>query len=132
MQRACDFCGTHYTAQRSTSKFCSSSCRGRNSASGGKAKVTELPKLEGHGSVTEATQRTLVEAGRLDGPLGQVALALAARLDDPRGDTGSALAAVAKQLSATLGDATAGAKVEEDPVDEMRAARERKRRAAAG
>ena len=77
-------------------------------------------------SVYTATRQKLAEADRESTPLGQAALVLAARIDANQ-DAGAAIAAMAKQLAATLGEATAGANVVASPVDELRARRAAKR-----
>lgn len=133
MQRNCDVCGREYEAKRSTSKYCPGSrCRtqaSRARQSGGG--VVDMPKrTTPRVSVESATTEALEEVGRLESPLGQVAVALAHRLDGGHMDTGAALASLAKQLEATLAAATADAEVAADPIDELRLARERKRAAA--
>ena len=76
-------------------------------------------------SVEKATRKALTDAGVVDSPLGQSALALAEMLDDS--DTAStARVAAAKELRATLGEATAGRSAVKDPVDELRERRERR------
>lgn len=75
--------------------------------------------------VLRATKADLERAGRLDTALGQQALVLARRLDEAN-DPGSALAAVAKELRTTLAEATKAASAVSDPVDELRARRERR------
>lgn len=58
--------------------------------------------------------------------MGQQALALARRLDDG-GTADTAFAAIAKELRTTLAEALKTATVAADPVDELRARRERRR-----
>lgn len=79
--------------------------------------------------VVRATKAELDKAGRLDTALGQQALVLARRIDEAT-DSGSALAAVAKELRVTLAEATKAASSTADPVDELRARREARRRGA--
>lgn len=69
------------------------------------------------------TERALTDAGRIDTPLGAVAMVLAAKLDDPGLDTGSAIAALAKQHESTLEKALDGAQVVETPLERMKRAR---------
>ena len=115
MDRPCDACGTTYTAKRAASKFCSARCRTRASRGQQVGELVALPATpaapepETAGAVERATTVALVEADRIDSPLGQVALALARRIDQPGIDTGSAVAALARQLEATLTAATRGA-----------------------
>ncbi len=132
MQVQCHQCGQPFEAERPHAKWCSATCRKQNQRASG-ASVTELrPAGQAEeepvevGPVTGATWRKLEEAERLDTPEGMTALALAHRLDHGGRDTGSALASVARELRATLAEALKGAAVEADPVDEIRARRERK------
>ncbi len=81
-------------------------------------------------SVTAATRTQLVAAGKLETPLGSAAMTYAARLDDPE-TAASAVAAIGKELRATLEELTRGVTKAGDPVDELRAARERRRKAGA-
>jgi len=132
MMRPCDACGVDYEAKTSRSKFCSAKCKQRSHRGGGEKngakRQNEAPQLA---SVAAATLLELQEAKRLHTPLGQAALALAHRLDLSHTDTGAGVASLAKQLQATLAAATADVAAEQaDPVDEVRAARERKLRAA--
>lgn len=131
----CQVCETPFEAKRTSAKYCSERCKKRNQRGGGaaKAKEREEPKPpDGLGATTTATLLHLEEAGVLHTPLAQAALKLAHRLDYSHMDTGAGVASLAKQLEATLASATAAAEPEADPIDELRAARERKRAAAAG
>jgi hypothetical protein len=132
MQLACQVCEEPFEAKRSTAKYCSERCKKRNQRGGGSAKAAKRDNERpiGVGSVAAATLLELQQAGRLHSPLGQAALALAHRLDVSHMDTGGGVASLAKQLEATLAAATSDAEVEDDPIDELRAARERKRAAA--
>lgn len=135
LELSCQVCETPFEAKRSTAKYCSERCKKRNQRGGGaeKAKQREEPKLpDGLGATATATLLHLEEAGVLHTPLAQAALKLAHRLDYSQMDTGAGVASLAKQLEATLASATASAEPEADPIDELRAAREQKRRAAAG
>jgi hypothetical protein len=134
MQRTCEVCEEKFEAKRATAKYCSGRCRKRNQRAGGAKKAEERRKAaaSGVGSVAAATLLELQEASRLHTPLGQAALALAHRLDMSQMDTGAGVASLAKQLEATLSAATADAEVAADPIDELKAARERKRNAASG
>ena len=134
MQLACQVCEDTFEAKRATAKYCSGRCRKRNQRAGGAKKAAERREASssGVGSVAAATLLQLQEASRLHTPLGQAALALASRLDISQTDTGAGVASLAKQLEATLAAATADAEVVDDPIDELKAARERKRNAASG
>lgn len=77
-------------------------------------------------TVVEATRSVLTDTGRLNTPMGAAAMVLAQRIDTGE-QSGSALSSMVKQLSAALAEATANAKTEMNPVDELRAKRDRKR-----
>ncbi len=79
-------------------------------------------------SVASTTRTRLVELGAVDSPQGQLALVLAQRLDANE-DAGSAVAAMAKELRATLEVLGRTATPKVDPVDEVKAARERRQSA---
>jgi hypothetical protein len=134
VELACQVCEERFEAKRSTAKYCSERCKKRAQRGAGakNAETREQETRSGLGSVAAATLIELQEAKRLQTPLGQAALALAHRLDMSQMDTGQAVASLAKQLQQTLEAATADAQLENDPVDEVRAARERKLRAVAG
>jgi hypothetical protein len=132
VERSCDFCGELYEAQRSSSRFCCSSCRVRShvgetpaSDVGVDAAVTALPTpAPVVGAVESATRKALEDAGKVETPLGQTALLLARDLDVSRPGATAAKASVAKQLAATLEAVTASAKPAADPLEELRKARE--------
>lgn len=71
----------------------------------------------------------LTAAGRLNTSLGQCALRLAVRIETSTVDTGAGLASMSKELRAVMAQAVAGAADAEDPVDELKARRDRKRSA---
>lgn len=87
----------------------------------GLLKRTRPPKI----TRGAATRAELEAAGRLDSMLGQVALLLAERMCEF--DTGSGTAALSKELRAVMATAVQGAPAAADPVDELRARRDRKR-----
>jgi hypothetical protein len=148
MQRSCQQCGRAYPAQRPTSKYCSSSCRGqaaKDRKAGKSASPRSKPAAQanqaqqpatappgGAGDVVEAVQRELEAVGRADSALGRAALALAARVSGVSGqmETGSAYAALIRELRTTIEAAKQGASGAGDPIDELRERRERRRRAA--
>ena len=133
MQRPCDVCGESYEAKRATSKYCSDRCKMRK-ARGAPVEHVDATPLRPIGDAQESevgpveaeTSRHLTEVKREASVLGQAALALARRLDLGR-DTGAAMASLAKQLEATLSSATKGVALSADPLDELRARRDRKR-----
>lgn len=83
------------------------------------------------GGLLAATEAKLSAAGRLDSPEGQATLVLAARIQVSvvRADTGASVASMVKQFHASMAEALKGTAAEADPVDELRARRERKRAA---
>lgn len=147
----CPVCSGEFEAKRSTAVYCSAACRQRGHRAGGtdavKAKRSDGPAvvvLGGPGfreaviprpsppagsvrSVAAVTERTLLDADRLDTVLGQQALALAMRLDLSAADTGSAVASLSKELRAVLAEALAGVKTRTSALDELRERRDRKR-----
>lgn len=138
VNRTCERCRRPFTAVNSSARFCSASCRAMaakdRSKGRGVAPVTTVTPVttpdaqpESSISVLEAVRRKLDAAGEADSPAGRMALTMAARADSGQ-DSGSALAALMKQLAVTLEDAV-GRVVAGDPIDEVREARERRRRA---
>lgn len=126
--RPCDACGESFTASRKDARFCSPRCNKRFQR--GARRPGERPSPGGLSGV-EATVRAELDAVGLVGTArGQIALQLARRIDDPDRETGGGLATIAKRLDQLMESATAGVQVEADPLDELRAARERKRSAA--
>lgn len=109
--------------QRTYCEICSPPRRKKPPAPRQAADKTDPPTA--CGSIHAATLATLEQAGRTDTPLGATALLLAQRLDADQ-DSGSAMAAMAKQLGATLEDATRGAQIAMSPLDELRARRDAK------
>jgi hypothetical protein len=124
MQRHCDRCGKPYEAKRPTSKYCSSSCRSRQSTNP-KASVTAIPPKTDAAGLTAVTERQLDAANRLDTVLGQQALALAQRIASPH-ETGASVASLSKEFRAVMEAAMDGVNAVANPLDELRARRERK------
>ena len=128
MTRTCEWCGEPFEAKRSTAKFCTSGCRAKSSNASKRApkpapaSVTPLPERS---ALVAAVERELTAAKRLDTALGAQAVALATRIDSGA-DTGSAVAALSKELRAVMDAALADAETAADPLDELRARRERK------
>ncbi len=131
MQRECASCGLQYVARRATSRFCGGTCQKRAE----RARAAGIPlRAVPHddlgappSALVEAVTRELDEVGRLGTVAGQAALVLAERIASRR-ETGAATAALAKQLSATMDKALGGVAKAADPLDEIRARRDRKRR----
>lgn len=124
MQRNCDACGGQYTAKRPNSRFCSEGCRKKA------ARGTESPRIEpivadpAVPTTRSRVQAELDAAGRGETYLGAAALALADRIDQSTAVMG--FAALVKELRSTMDAALVGAKKAADPLDELRARRDRK------
>jgi len=129
VKRECDECGLQYVARRGNSRFCGDTCGKR--AQRARAAGMRLPTatVDGHKAPSDlerATARELEAAGRLESVDGQIALLLAGRIGSRR-ETGAATASLAKQFSVTMDEALGGVAKAADPLDEIRARRDRKR-----
>lgn len=113
----CAWCGSPFEAQRSTARYCSTTCRSRAHRDEQRAKRRAGPGL------VAAVERELREAGALDTFLGQLAMHLAVQ---------TATASDSKELRAVVAQAKGGAPAPttEDEVDEMARKRDEKRRRA--
>lgn len=130
MQRPCDSCGQVYEAKRPSSRFCGDRCRKRGSRAPKPANVTPMPERSSNeGSLVSALIADLTDADRLDTVLGRQALAIAARMES-RTETAAGIASLSKEFRAVMGEVMAGVAKAADPIDQLREARERKRRAA--
>lgn len=121
--RQCDACGHLYTAQRATSRFCSSTCRARV-ARGQVPNPQTSTRVAG--DITEAVRRELQAVDREATPLGQTAISLAMALDGVQAGA-SGIAALARELRATMTDAMAGATTGRTPLDDLRERYNRRR-----
>lgn len=130
MERNCDICGATYTAQRSSSRFCTSACRmahhrGVTSVS----EVATVPQDVTEGPVHRLVRQELLEASRAETWVGSAALQLAARIDAATAVMG--YAALVKELRATMDVALDGVKRKTDPLvalqDELQVRRDRRR-----
>ena len=121
MMRTCGGCGIDFQAERSTAKYCSTTCRSRGNRRGD---ASSLPPVEPT-TLRQALVRQLTEAGRLDTVLGQQALELAEAISSPL-STGAAKASLSKELRAVMTEALKGAHAAADPIDELRRLREQK------
>lgn len=121
--KSCEVCSTRFEAQRSSSKFCTPKCRSV-AFQRRHANAEAGPAQEAEGPTLVAVRAQLVAAGRSGTYLGAAAIKLAERIDSSTAVMG--FAALVKQLEATMGAALAGVKVADDPVDEVRALRDRK------
>jgi len=128
-QRDCDVCGRSYEAVRVTSRYCGPTCRQRSLRAAAAGLALPTATLDGHKAPSDlerATARELEAAGRLESVDGQIALLLAGRIGSRR-ETGAATASLAKQFSVTMDEALGGVAKAADPLDEIRARRDRKR-----
>lgn len=131
MQRSCAVCGTGFEAQRPQAKYCSAKCRMRKARGHESADKTAdaepAPKTDRPASgLIDAVTAELEAADRLNSVAGQHALELANRIVNAPGmNTG--VAALSKQLQAVLAEAVKGASQQANPLDELRARRDRKR-----
>ena len=131
MERSCDVCRVSYEAERSTSKFCSADCRKRSARGSITPPLSTVDAVAGDvdevgarvPTLVSTTRSELTAAGRLNSSLGQAAMLLARRLESEEVDTGSSIAALVREHRAALAEATAGAVVVADPLDQMSAAR---------
>ena len=126
MQRACDSCGTDYEAKRPSSRYCSTKCRNRAARAGTSKPRVATDAKPASTSTTVADQVRRELGTQLDSAAGQMALSLAHRLDGAV-DTGSAMAAVARELRSILAELLGSTIQVADPIDELKAARERRR-----
>jgi len=138
MQRECDQCGRVYTARRARSRFCGGTCGKRSQRAGPAGLGPQAAVLDGEGAppseLEQAVARELAEAGTMQSLRGQVegqlALELAFRIGSGR-ESGAATAALVKELWVAMAAALAGVAPAADPLDEIRARRDRKRWAPA-
>jgi len=131
--RTCERCSGPLDSTRQGARFCSSACRKAAWRARQDLPVADagVPAASRDGLGTDATPGTtvdavlaeLVAAGKADSYLGRAALALALRIDVSTAVMG--FAALVKELRATMDAATEGVPVAADPVDELRARRER-------
>ncbi len=142
MQRACASCGRLYEAKRPSSTYCGATCRQRAKRAGDAGRPTKaipgtkpakaakaVPLPPQTTGLEAATRRELEQADRLDTMLGQTAIELARRISSSF-ETGSAVASLTKQLRETMAEALQGVAQAADPLDELRARRDGKRRNA--
>ena len=125
MQRCCDFCKAEFSANRSSARYCSSSCRSKATVERQRlGAVVEMPakRKRGAGSppvaagVAVTVEKQLAGARKLDTYAGQQALVLARRLDGSAVDSGAAVAALSKELDRLMVDLLAGTE-EPDELD---------------
>ncbi|MFJ2719378.1 hypothetical protein [Streptomyces sp. NPDC087437] len=134
MQKRCEACGESFEAKRKSARFCSDRCRMRAHRRPTEREqttpVTSQPPVQREDdpeSLTAAARSELAAVGRERTAAGQAVLALARRIDANSSETGSSLAALVREFRAALAGALEGAGAAVDPVDELRARRDRKR-----
>ncbi len=130
MQRECESCGVAYTAQRTSSRFCGDTCGKRAQRATAAGIPLRAATPDGHPAPPSELERVVVReleaVGRLESVAGQVALELAYRVASPY-ESGAAVASLAKQFREAMAKALAGVDRAADPLDEIRARRDRKR-----
>jgi len=126
MKRTCPGCDGEFEGKRSTAVYCSPTCRKRGQRRAVEGPIEAAPAT---GGLVAATRTELEAAGRIGSMLGQQALALAARIEASERETGASVASLSKELRAVMVEAMKGAVVAADPLDELRARRDRKRSA---
>lgn len=136
MEKVCEHCQRGYEARRKDSRYCGDTCRSRASlerTSGVvKAPVVPLPSAAPDPAtpsppvgVVASIEKRLAAFDRLDTVHGQRALFLADRMT--REFSGSAVAALSKELTVVLELALEGVAQAADPLDELKAKRDRLR-----
>jgi hypothetical protein len=124
-----------FDAKRAAAKFCGDRCRKRaqrqRQPDGGPAREpVPLPAASAiPAGVEAAVGAELAAAGRTGTSSGQSALALARRIDGGAGEPASGLAAMVRELRAAVADAVKDGQGAVNPLDELRARRERSRAA---
>ena len=124
--RTCDYCGTAYQAKRSTSRYCTDTCRTKAAQLRAGTRVLPAAPVVVESGVLPAVRAELARLGLTDSVAGAAALSLAGRID-AQSEPGAAMAAMVRELRATMAEASAGATVELDVLDELRARREARR-----
>src|SRR5690349_4717532 len=115
-------CGNQFNAQRSTAKYCSSSCRAK--ASLDPQPVVQIPSPKRLTGLVDSV-RERVEAAGLDGTVdGVSAVALAGRMESAQND--SAYASLHRQLLVAM-DRIDALSPKQGVMDELRLRRDRKR-----
>jgi hypothetical protein len=119
-------CGTPFEAKRPNARYCSDRCRQRRHRApeipdAPPAAADEPPRVE----LLAVVRRELEAVDRLDTLAGQQALIMARNVDAaPAGTT--IVSSLMKEFRATWAEAMRGVPVPGDPVDEIRARRDRK------
>lgn len=131
MTLTCAYCGNPFEGQKSSAKYCSGTCRAKFSKNGGPELPPPSPVVEVDHQVEglmDAVRSELDAAGRLNSMVGQHALELANRIVNAPG-MNAGVAAMSKELSRVMSEALRTSTTTVNPLDELRARRDRKRRA---
>lgn len=133
--KECVICHGRFAAKRHTAKYCSERCRKRSQrqlenplppvAVTSMGVVKLAPETEG-GGIYAITRRVLEDAERLYTPMGQASMLIAEILSSGVQDTGSSIAALIRQYDLSLTKALDGATTVKSPLEQGRAARERR------
>lgn len=139
MQRSCVICAKPFEASRPSAAYCGATCRKRASRAAkpggdkpsrqaaGRPRPASTP-VSGEDDVAAAVLAELQAADRDGSALGRQAIALARRMAEF--DTGSSMAALSRELRAVMAEALGDqAQATLDPLDELKARRDRKRTA---
>jgi len=121
--RTCEQCAIGYESGSPTSRFCSARCRKAAFRARQGVSPAVPDRSETSGTTVDAVVAELEAVGRLETYLGRSAVALARRIDESTAVMG--FAALTKELRASMDAALAGVARAADPVDELRARRER-------
>ena len=126
MQRQCAQCGKPFEAQRSTAKFCGSTCRSYSSRSGPPPPPPTDPQRP-TADLIDAVRAELEALGKADAVVGRHAIELANRMvAAPVMNTG--VAALSRELSRVLDEARGTvAATASNPFDELKSRRDRRR-----
>lgn len=147
MTLSCVVCGASFEAQKPQAKTCGATCRKRRARGAGSRDVpisrpvirTDVtvsrpapdvvrPNFANHEGAVAAVTAELEAVGGTATTLGQIALCLAVRLETSQIDTGSGLASLSKELRSVMAEVIGGSNSAViDPIDELRARRDRKR-----
>lgn len=123
MSKTCAQCAASFDSPSPTARFCSARCRKAAFRARQEVPAASLDRPATVGTTVEAVRAELEAAGRVDSYLGRAALALALRVDTSTAVMG--FGALVKELRATMDAATGGFTIAGDPVDELRARRDR-------
>jgi hypothetical protein len=133
--RKCVVCPRTFEAKRPHAKYCGQTCKKRAqrlpvNVTPITARATASQNIDQEDLVA-AVKAELAAAGCDGSSLGALAMSVARRMTN-QFDTGSAFAALSKELRLVMAQAMASATPAADPLDELRARRDRKRRGAHG